>query len=159
MGRRKPLEVNVSLQRAPSPKGACAPGLVRKYKVKYLISPTSTPTQEEKKREKKQNNNDPLPQGGWMEMVTINQVAHFNPMGRASTSPEQEACVIHRCSPGRRELGLAKCGPKASCHSLLRLPQLMAIPGLRLKPTNSASLGVRWRDLSSVAHGSRGPLL
>lgn len=89
-----------------------------------------------------------------MEMVTINQMAHFNPMGRASTSPEQEACVIHRCSPGRRELGLAKCGPKASYHGLLRLPQLMMIPGLRLKPTNFASLGVRWRDLSSVAHGS-----
>lgn len=48
-----------------------------------------------------------------MEMVTINQMAHFNPMGRASTSPEQEACVI-RYSPGRRELGLAKCDPKAS---------------------------------------------
>lgn len=89
-----------------------------------------------------------------MEMVNINQVAHFNPMGRASTSPEQEACVIHRYSPGRRELGLTKCGPKASYHGLLRLPHLMMIPGLHLKPTNFASLGVRWRDLSSVAQGS-----
>lgn len=96
----------------------------------------------------------PLPQGGWIEMVTIHQMAHFNPMGRASTSPEKEACVIHRCSPGRRELGLAKCGPKASYQGLLRLPHLMPISGLCLKPTNFASMGVRWSDLSSVAHGS-----
>lgn len=87
-------------------------------------------------------------------MVIINQMAHFNPMGRASTSPEREACVIHRCSPSRRELGLAKCGPKASYQGLLRLPHLVPISGLRLKPTNFAFLGVRWRDLSSVPLGS-----
>lgn len=89
-----------------------------------------------------------------MELVTIHPMAHFNPMGRASTSPEQEACVIYRCSPRRRELGLTKCGPKASCQGLLKLSHLMPISGLCLKPTDFASLGVRWSDRSSVAHGS-----
>lgn len=147
METRKPLEVNVSLQGAPSSKGACAPGLVRKYKVKYLIFPTSTTLSSPPSpggKEKRKNRTIMIPSrrvDGWKWLPLIRWPI-------LTPWEEQEACVIHRCSAGKRELGLAEYGPKASHHGLPRLPHLMTIPGLHLRPTDFASLGVRWRDLS-----------
>lgn len=69
-------------------QGACASALVRKYKVRHLISLPPTPhPREEKKREKNRTIMMPPPQGGWVGMVTINPLARFNPLERAKVSP------------------------------------------------------------------------
>lgn len=130
--------MNVSLQSTLSSKGICESELVRTYKMRQFG--ISSLAQEGKER--KQTDNDHLTQGRWMEIVPINQMAHFIPrQEQRSVHSKRFVSPTHAYQGGQR-WGLPSVVQRPPPSGLLRLAHLMQIPG----PTSNPPILHLWEQ-------------
>ena len=158
--------MNVSLQSTLSSKGICESELVRTYKMRQF----GTFSLAQEGKERKQTNNDRLTQGRWMEIVPINQMAHFIPRQEQRSVHSKRFVLPTHAYQGGQRLEFAKCGPKATSIRTSEISTFDADSWAYLKPTNPASLGAELRNLhlpqaglfcytsESEDHCCRGPL-
>jgi len=109
---RKPLGMNVSLQSTSPSKGTCDPELVRKCKVRHLIS---LPQSREEKKWEKIETTTMIPslradECRWLPLIRWPVLTQWK---EKKQSIARGLCDT-LCSPGRREVGLTRCGPEAS---------------------------------------------